>query len=264
MEPRIFDKINEIADLTPDFSDVLQQLLKVLHRVALVQQIPTAVDHDFDSDMIATLSARLSPEDVQLFYQIGLIGQRDLDLAPDRRSGFEMVMLRMLTFRPVTLQLGVAKPALIQPVAAKSPIKTLPVDVAAIHRNESPDDGVDGDWLSMIVAMKLTGPTREFANNCVLETIDDKVCTLIVDPDYIRGARAEETLQKALQAYRGAALKLVIKAKKTTLATPSVLLTKEREDKQQSAVEAINSDHNIQALKDHFDARVLPGTIEPV
>ena len=260
----IFDKINEIADLTPDFSDVLQQLLLVLHRVALVQQIPTAVDHDFDSDMIAALSSRLSPEDVQLFYQIGLIGQRDLDLAPDPRSGFEMVMLRMLTFRPVTLQLGVAKPALIQPVAAKSPIKTLPADVAAIQRNESPDDGVDGDWLSMIVAMKLTGPTREFANNCVLETIDDKVCTLIVDPDYIRGARAEETLQKALQAYRGAALKLVIKAKKTTLATPSVLLTKEREDKQQSAVEAINSDHNIQALKDHFDARVLPGTIEPV
>jgi len=41
-------------------------------------------------------------------------------------------------------------------------------------------------------------------------------------------------------------------------------LTKEREDKQQAAVEAINSDHNIQALKDHFDARVLPGTTEPV
>jgi len=116
----------------------------------------------------------------------------------------------------------------------------------------------------MIVAMKLTGPTREFANNCVLESIDDKVCTLVVDPDYIRGARAEETLQKALQAYRGTPLKLTIKAKKITQDTPAVQLTKEREDKQLAAVEAINSDHNIQALKDHFDARVMPGTIEPV
>jgi len=69
-------------------------------------------------------------------------------------------------------------------------------------------------------------PTREFANNCVLENIDDKVCTLIVDPDYIRGARAEETLQKALQAYWGAPLKLVIKAKKSTIDTPAVQLTK--------------------------------------
>jgi DNA polymerase-3 subunit gamma/tau len=98
----------------------------------------------------------------------------------------------------------------------------------------------------------------------VLEAIDDKVCSLIIDPDYIRGAKAEDSLQKALQAYRGTPLKLAIKAKKTTLDTPAVLLTKEREDKQQAAIEAINSDHNIQALKNHFDARILPGTIEPV
>ena len=84
--PAILDKINEIANLTPDFSDVLQQILQILHRVALVQQIPTAVDHDFDSDMIAELSSRLTPEDVQLFYQIGLVGQRDLNLAPGVRS----------------------------------------------------------------------------------------------------------------------------------------------------------------------------------
>ena len=57
----ILDKINEIANLTPDFSDVLQQILQILHRVALVQQIPTAIDHDFDSEMIAALSSRLSP-----------------------------------------------------------------------------------------------------------------------------------------------------------------------------------------------------------
>jgi DNA polymerase III subunit gamma/tau len=43
-----------------------------------------------------------------------------------------------------------------------------------------------------------------------------------------------------------------------------VQVVKEREDKQQAAVDAINSDENIQALKDHFDARVMPGTIEPV
>ena len=62
-------------------------------------------------------------------------------------------------------------------------------------------------------------------------------------------------MQKALQAYRGTPLKLVVKAKKTTIDTPAVQLTKEREDKQQAAVEAINSDHNIQALKEHFDAQ---------
>ena len=260
----ILDKINEIANLTPDFSEILQQILQILHRIALVQQIPAAVDHDFDAEMIAALSSRLTPEDVQLFYQIGLVGQRDLNLAPDPQSGFEMVMLRMLTFRPATQKQNAIKPVNIQQTAAKPLIKAPQPAVGVAHRNESPVDATGHDWLSMIAAMKLTGPAREFANNCVLENIDDKVCTLIVDPDYIRGARAEETLQKALQAYRGTPLKLVIKAKKTTLDTPAVQLTKEREDKQQAAVEAINSDHNIQALKDHFDARIMPGTIEPV
>ena len=51
----ILEKINEIASLTPDFSDVLQQILQILHRVALVQQLPTAIDHDLDTDMIAAI-----------------------------------------------------------------------------------------------------------------------------------------------------------------------------------------------------------------
>jgi len=54
---------------------------------------------------------------VQLYYQIGLVGQRDLDLAPDPRSGFEMVMLRMLTFRPVGTASAPAKPVQVrQPI----------------------------------------------------------------------------------------------------------------------------------------------------
>ena len=260
----ILENINEIANLTPDFSDILQQMLQVLHRVALVQQIPTAIDHDFDADMIATLSSRLTPEDVQLFYQIGLVGQRDLDLAPDPRSGFEMVMLRMLAFKPVRLEQPEIKSLSIQQPDTKPQIKSPEPDERNAPRNETPFNKDACDWLSMIVAMKLNGPTREFANNCALENIDDKVCTLIINPNYIKSARAEETLQKALQAYLGIPIKLVIKAKKTTLDTPAVQLAKEREDKQQAAVEAINSDQNIQALKDHFDARVLPGTIEPL
>jgi DNA polymerase-3 subunit gamma/tau len=67
-----------------------------------------------------------------------------------------------------------------------------------------------------------------------------------------------------LQAYRNAPLKLVINAEKTTTATPAVQLTKAREDKQQAAVDAINADENVLALKEHLGARIMPGTIEPI
>ncbi len=277
----ILDKINEIANLTPDFSDVLQQILQVLHRIALVQQIPGAIDHDFDVEMIAALAAKLTPEDVQLYYQIGLIGQRDLDLAPDPRSGFEMVMLRMLTFRPAGTALEPVKPvqtrqpinklqaqpASIQPQPVSKPQVTEQPTIAA-EKNfpEAVVQQHDSTWMEMITAMKISGLTRELAHNCVLENIDDTVCTLILDPGHkqLRSTRTEENLQKALQAYRKSPLKLVITTEKTTIATPAVQLNKAREDRQQEAVDAINSDENVQALKDHLGARVMPGTIEPI
>ena len=92
--------IAELAVHSPNFSDVLQQLLIVLHHTALAQWVPDAVRHDDDAERILELAGRISPEDLQLFYQIGLLGQRDLPLAPEPQGGFEMVMLRMLAFRP--------------------------------------------------------------------------------------------------------------------------------------------------------------------
>lgn len=266
----ILGKIDEIANLTPDFSDVLQQILQFLHRIAMVQQVPGVINHEFDADMIAALASRFTPEDVQLYYQIGLIGQRDLDLTPDPRSGFEMVMLRMLTFRPAAQEPNPVKPAQPPRTALKQETKPQQPPATAVNQTapvQAPvNDKGDNDWAEMIVAMKIGGMTRELANNCILENIDDKVCTLILDPGHkqLRSAVTEEKLQNALRRYRGTSLKLVINTEKTVIDTPAVQLIKAREDRQQVAVDAINSDENIQALKEHFDARVLPGTIEPV
>ena len=271
---KMLDKISELAHLTPDFSDVLQQILQALHRIALLQQLPKAIDHDFDADMIAALATRLTPEDVQLYYQIGLIGQRDLDLAPDPRSGFEMVMLRMLTFRPVgTESTGVKTEQLAQPINKPKPqLDYSPAILrqTAITPEKTPHEHAVQNhtiqWGDIISAMNIDALTRELARNCVLENIDDTVCNLILDSGHkqLCSSRTEANLQKALRAYRKTPLKLVITTDKSMLDTPAVQLNKAREDKQQAAVDAINSDENIQALKEHLGARVISGTIEPI
>ncbi len=282
----ILDTINEIANLSPDFSDVLQQLLQVLHRTALLQQIPGAIDHDFDVEMIAALANKFSPEDLQLYYQIGLVGQRDLDLAPDPRSGFEMVMLRMLTFRPAGSAMTPTKRA------PQSIVKAVPQAVFNTPVTEQPNKPVlkqqesvkpqpaalreqlpaqpfnnlssDNNWTDIIAALQITGRTLDLANNCALESIDQQTCTLIIDPSYFRTARSEEGLQAALQTYQGASLKLVFKDRKSAINTPAIQLVKQREDQQQAAVDAINADINVLALKEQMGARVMPGTIEPL
>jgi DNA polymerase-3 subunit gamma/tau len=265
----ILEKIAEFANVQPDFTGILQQILQVLHRIAWVQQIPSIVVADFDADMITSLATHFSPEDVQLYYQIGLMGQRDLDLAPDPRSGFEMVILRMLTFKPVTIESSARDRLSILNAAAPTDSKLTANNDSPIHTKGTTDTGhslSENDWVDMVAAMNIKGLTRELANNCVLKAIDDKICTLQLDPghNHLLTSRAQESLQKTLQTYRGATLKLVVISEKPITDTPAALVTKEREDKQQAAIDAIHSDENIQALKEHFGARVMPGTIEPV
>ncbi|MGK9064067.1 DNA polymerase III subunit gamma/tau [Stutzerimonas chloritidismutans] len=97
----LLEAIRQLAEQGPDWGGVLAEMLNVLHRVAIAQALPEAVDNgQGDRDRVLALAQALPAEDVQFYYQMGLIGRRDLPLAPDPRSGFEMVLLRMLAFRP--------------------------------------------------------------------------------------------------------------------------------------------------------------------
>ena len=93
-----------------------------------------------DREAVAALAARLSPEDVQLFYEIGTQGQRSLAFAPDPRSGLEMILLRMLAFRPDAGDAGHgAQPkqsALLRPWAAARGLAAAPTNRPGTHGAE--------------------------------------------------------------------------------------------------------------------------------
>jgi len=103
-------EVAALTEFSPDYENVLAELLSVLHHMNLGKVVPQALD-DFVSakEKLLALSEQVSVEDLQLFYQIGLIGRRDLPLAPDARSGFEMVLLRMLAFRPTTADKSISQ-----------------------------------------------------------------------------------------------------------------------------------------------------------
>ncbi|MFF7064763.1 DNA polymerase III subunit gamma/tau [Pseudomonas sp. NPDC008258] len=97
----LLEAVRNLAEQGPDWAGVLAEMLNVLHRVAIAQALPEAVDNgQGDREQVLALAQALPAEDVQFYYQMGLIGRRDLPLAPDPRGGFEMVLLRMLAFRP--------------------------------------------------------------------------------------------------------------------------------------------------------------------
>jgi len=104
--------VQKFSEQTPDFAQVLEELLQLIHQIAVAQMVPDTVDDsDEQANLLAGLAGEMTAEALQLYYQIGLIGRRDLPLAPDPRSGFEMVVLRMLAFRPENSVPSEPKPA---------------------------------------------------------------------------------------------------------------------------------------------------------
>ena len=97
----VLGAVQKMSEHAPDYSNALAEMLSMLHRIAIAQALPEAVDNSHgDKEQIMQLAQQLPAEDVQLFYQMALLGRRDLPLAPDARAGFEMVLLRMLAFKP--------------------------------------------------------------------------------------------------------------------------------------------------------------------
>ncbi|MDR8013978.1 DNA polymerase III subunit gamma/tau [Ectopseudomonas guguanensis] len=142
----LIEAVRHLAEQGPDWNGVLSEMLNVLHRVAIAQALPDAVDNgQGDRERVLQLAQALPAEDVQFYYQMGLIGRRDLPLAPDPRGGFEMVLLRMLAFRPagaddapkVTLKpLGISQatadsqPNLVAGTAMPAPVVSVPAAAA--------------------------------------------------------------------------------------------------------------------------------------
>ena len=285
----LLQSIERLQEHAPNYGDVLQHLLVVLHHAALAQWAPDAIRSDDDAERILSMSKSVSADQLQLFYQIGLLGQKDLALAPDPRSGFEMVMLRMLAFSPK----GVLKPTDHQekktatpttppaPVALKRPEASnigaaqptpkkpkevtppdLPLQAAVTPRSASESQ----DWPRLIQAMGLTAMTRELANNCVLSVLDDVHCELTLDPKltHLKSPRVEGALQNALESHFNRPIKLSISLKAPHQETPAIQKHRHEETRQQDAVSRIEEDETVKAFKERLDARVMPGTIKPL
>lgn len=99
--PEILAIADEMSLRSLSFSTALQDLASLLHRIAWAQFAPGSVLDEWpEAADLRRFADALSPEQVQLFYQIATVGRAELGLAPDEYAGFTMTLLRMLAFEP--------------------------------------------------------------------------------------------------------------------------------------------------------------------
>ncbi len=264
--------LRQVVDLdehAPDYRDVLAEMAALLQRVALAQAVPELLDDEQENaEFVRELMKVLTPEDVQLFYQIAVVGRRDLDLAPEPRSGFEMVLLRMLAFRQseegASNGVGVS---VTQSTSATSVRSSTPRSANSTASTTVTSSGTQ-DWLSMVRNANLSGIAAQLAAHCSLQARTPGKLQLFLDADgeHFRRPAVEEKLRQALSAALAEDIKLefVAQAGETVVDTPAKREQAAAVDRMKAAAQSIHNDPNVKQMMDIFGAVVQPDSIKPV
>jgi len=290
--------VAHMAEHAPDFEGSLDELISMLHRVAVAQVVPDAIDNSWgDAERVAGLAAALTAEDTQLFYQIALNGKRDIALAMDPRAGFEMILLRMVAFRPAAVldenlhagdlvPVGPASaPSVAREVdgpakkpvsapAASQPVPLVHAAVAPVAASAPVSEGVvsalgalgPGNWHQVLEQLGLGGIVYTIARNCELRGHDGASLQLVLDRDnaalFNRGHTGQ--IRAALEKYFGQALSLTIEPGDLQGETPARRQARLRQERQQAAVAIIEADPLLQQLIARFDGELDRASITPV
>ena len=260
--------VEEFSQYSPNYQRVLQDIGEVMHRVAMAQRVPEAIDRNRPwSDLVRSLAEELAPEEVQLNYDIVVRGLRDLPYAPTARAGLEMTLLRMLAFRPADDAATVLPKRSKQP-AAESEHSGQQAEPSAPSPSASaepaPALSPDG-WSDRVGQLALSGPARELATNCELVRDDGDRILLRLDPrcQHFRTASAEKKLREGLSMNLGREVAVAIEERDGGSATPAAKREQEVRDRKQRAEDVIARDPNVAALQETMGARILPSTTRP-
>ncbi|MGH8156055.1 MAG: DNA polymerase III subunit gamma/tau, partial [Rhodanobacteraceae bacterium] len=254
----LIDEADRVAGLSPDFAVVLEQLASALHRIQLRQLVPGFAGEEAEREALDALAGRIAPEDVQVWYQFAVDGRRDLSLAPDARSGFEMTLLRMLAFRPGAADRGrvvQAAPRATAPAAQSTATtgatpapRDRGVPATATHPPDRPAPfapaapHIEGlaDWEAWIQGAALGGPAGLLAQHAVPKSFEGDVLTLALKPEHM--IFCSDAVSRQLQDQLGEAIgrKLRVRIVQGAVAeTPATRAARARADEQTAAARAL-------------------------
>ena len=233
----MIEALDKLAGEAADFEAVLAEIIEAVGRMAALQVVPAGREDDEELDALRDLAVRIPPEALQLYYQIGTMGRRDLPYAPHPRGAFEMTMLRMVAFAPApnpAISTGPNEDA--APSSAPSPVAPASAPVAAglpspadpstavpspaARRGPDPPPAArprgageslsSSDWAQVCARLALDGVTGQLAANCVVRRHTEKTVDLDLSPEQeqLLTPGTQARLESALGDYLGRAIRL--------------------------------------------------------
>ena len=280
-------EIDRLAEFSPDFAGVLDEVAVVLHRVQLKQLVASyRASGESDDAGIDRLAATIGPEAGQLYYQIAITGRRDLPLAPTPRAGFEMALLRMLAFRPAVagearstssaaanhgaasavVQRADATPQRpLRPATAAAPGSAPAVAAAPPASDAEAVLAVvpPNDWPALIEAAGLKGPVGQLALHSTLVAIDGGIVRLALKPvhEHFNSPPMVALMEQKLSGVLGRSIKVKFERSVEAGEAPAEAASRERSARQLAAEESLAADPGVQSLLREFGGRLVGDSI---
>jgi DNA polymerase III subunit gamma/tau len=283
----LIEKAQQMEARSISFEAALNDLANLLHQIAMAQTVPDSLANDLpERPVLLDLAQKLSPETLQLYYQITLLGRRDIGLAPDEYAGFTMTLLRMLAFAPTEkIAQNISEKMTVKPtqsveVVAQSAPAAKPIDPEAakptkIEEKAAPapilasspvvaETLFDGNWKKLVEQSLKLGLARALAQNCEMLAHDENSFTLRVaeNQKHLVSASYQDKLSSAINEYFGKKISLNFEID-AEANTPAKQNANEKAVVQSGAEAAILGDPFVQDLMQKFGAQIIPNSIKP-
>ena len=264
------------------FDAALNDLANLIQTISVTQAIPDSLEASYlDRDQVIALTKKISAEQLQLFYQITILGRRDLYLAPDEYAGFTMTILRMLSFTPQdSLIAKNSTPAKTEPVNNANKIETIAKsnDVSSeafeIKKKIEVDHQVDesilkeipafnGNWRELVDQLKL-GLVKALAQQSELVSFKNNEIILSIADEHkhLLNETYQKKLELSLSDHFSQRIKLVI-LQKGANNSPLKQKQEERSIIMKDTENSILQDQFVKSLLTEFNAEIIPSSIKP-
>lgn len=278
---KLISAARELRIVGPDYGDVLSEILSILVRIATVKALGDDAESFEDDPEIGMLADLIGQEDCQLFYQIALVGRSDLAISPDTESAFEMVLLRMLSFRlyddhladktlqpdaPSDGKIREKKKELTNFIAPDHVCDQDIVDTAELAKESAKSSSIHSvslnsneEWHALSELLEVSGLTRELYRNTVFVGRDRGSLNLYLAPNHEKLAQANalELLEEKVFLLTGEVLKISLvnlpDDPKLSLAEQTMA---NEEEAQRIAEQNIQEDPNVMLLMNEFGATI--------
>jgi len=268
----------KIAERGLSCDQALQDIGSILHRVAIAQMGGAPEAGDPDAQRVQALAEALDAGRVQVFYQIALLGRRDLPLAPDEFAGFDMAVMRMLSFAGVGTAVAGRVPG--ESTTATRPSGAVPApSVRSATPAGPPTQAVaakpapaapagrefEGDWPAFVEAQALTGMAGLLARHAELASHEGNHFQLVL-PEASR-MYAEKLYQDKLKAELlarfGPGVRVSVRVGETSGASVAAVRNSDAQRRLESATQSIETDPFVRELVDGMGAQVVSSSIKP-